>query len=73
MNQQDILLMTKNGCLSAYYGDLVNARVRTRYSLSEELSLLRRRDEAPEAFHAYSAFVEECKAAVAAEIGGCAP
>ncbi len=63
-------LMKKNGCSKAYYGDLVNARIRERYSLSEELSLLRRRDEAPEAFAAYCAYAEAVKAAVRQESEG---
>lgn len=70
MEKQEWMLMKKNGRESAYYGDRVNALVRERYSLSEELSLLRRRDEAPEAFRAYCAYAESCKARAAAEMGG---
>ena len=67
MKNQHCLLMQKCGRADAYYGDRVNALIRERYSLSEELSLLRRRDEAPEAFAAYTAFAEECKRRAKAE------
>ncbi len=55
-------LSAANGTAAQRYGERVNALVRERYTLSEELSLLRRRDTAPEAFAEYSAFAEECKA-----------
>ena len=67
MNDQRYLLMQKCGRADAYYGDRVNTLVRERYSLSEELSLLRRRDESPEAFAIYTAFVEDCKRRAKAE------
>ena len=73
MNDQKRLLMQKCGLESAYYGDRVNALVRERYSLSEELSLLRRRDENPEAFAAYCAYAEACKAQARDESVGGAP
>lgn len=63
-------LSAANGTAERRYGERVNALVRERYSLSEELSLLRRRDEAPKAFAAYSAFAEECKARARAEEEG---
>lgn len=39
----------------------VNDLIRQRYSLSEELSLLRQRDNKPEEFQAYYQYAEECK------------
>ncbi len=73
MKDRNYLLMQKNGVADAYYGDRVNALVRERYSLSEELSLLRRREETPEAFAAYTAYVEACKTKARAETEGGAP
>ncbi|MBO7292996.1 MAG: hypothetical protein J6V07_03580 [Clostridia bacterium] len=70
MNHTHLLIAQKNGATEALYADRVNSLLRARYSLSEELSLLRRRDECPEAFAAYSAFAEECKRAARAEIPG---
>ena len=54
-------LAEANGTKEARYAHRVNSLIRRRYTLSEELSLLRRRDEAPEAFAAYSAYAESCK------------
>lgn len=48
-------------------GDRINDLIRLRYPLSEELSILRRRDEDPEAFRTYYAYAEECKARARAE------
>lgn len=40
----------------------VEARIRTRYSVSQELAILRQRDTKPEEFAEYNAYAEECKA-----------
>lgn len=63
-------LSIANGTLSAEYGALVNKKIRTRYSLSEELAILRKRDEAPDDFAAYNAFAEACKKEAKREIFG---
>lgn len=44
------------------YEELVETLIRERYSLSEELALLRQRDSKAEEFAAYNAYAEECKA-----------
>lgn len=52
------------------YAAEVERMVRMRYSLSDELGLLRQRESKPEEFEAYYAYVEQCKArakAVAAD------
>lgn len=49
------------------YNDRVNDLIRERYSLSEELAILRQRDTKPEEFATYNAFAEECKAKVREE------
>ena len=59
--KQEALLSRANGTENARYAGEVNRLVRERYTLSEELSLLRRRDTAPAAFAEYSAYVEGCK------------
>ena len=43
-------------------GALVDAMIRTRYSVSEEFAVLRQRDTKPDEFAAYNAFAESCKA-----------
>lgn len=51
------------------YGNQVNDLIRRRYSLSEELGILRQKDEKPEEYRAYFAFCEECKAKAKLELG----
>lgn len=63
-------LSQANGTSEKEYGALVNRMLRARYSLSEELSILRRREEDPASFSAYHAFAEECKAKAKAQIYG---
>ena len=43
--------------------------IRQRYTLDDELSIMRQRDTKPEEFNEYNAFVEECKATAKAELG----
>ena len=43
--------------------------IRLRYSVSDEISILRQRDEKPEEFAAYHAYAEECKRAVKEKLG----
>ena len=62
-------LIEPNGAREAIYGERVNALLRKRYSLSEELSILRRRDSAPAEFSAYNAYAEACKATAKEEVG----
>lgn len=70
MTKTERAISRLNGTLTEAYGDAVNRRIRARYSLSEELSLLRQREEKPDEFAAYNAFVEACKRAARAEILG---
>ena len=62
------LLGRLNGTTEEEYGAYVNRLLRTRYSLSEELAILRRREENPEEFATYFAYAEECKARAKAEL-----
>ncbi len=43
------------------YGETVNGLIRRKYTLSEELAILRQRDTKPEEFEAYNAYAESCK------------
>ena len=51
------------------YENAVETMIRKRYTIGNELAILRQRDEKPEEFAAYTAYVEECKAAAKAEAG----
>lgn len=46
------------------YNEEVNSLIREKYSLSEELAILRQRDTKPEEFNEYHAYAEECKSRV---------
>lgn len=46
------------------YDAQVDALIRERYSLSNELAILRQREEKPAEFEAYNAYCEECKTRV---------
>lgn len=43
------------------YGEMVNGLIRRKYTLSEELAILRQRDTKSEEFEAYNAYAESCK------------
>lgn len=43
------------------YGETVNGLIRRKYTLSEELAILRQRDTKAEEFEAYNAYEESCK------------
>lgn len=43
------------------YPKLASALIRTKYSVDDELALLRQAADKPEEFAAYSTFAEECK------------
>ena len=43
--------------------------IRLRYSMSDELAILRQRDEKPEEFASYHAYAEECKKIVKESLG----
>ena len=44
------------------YEQRVVNRIREKYSIDDELAILRQRDSKPEEFAEYNAFVEQCKA-----------
>lgn len=50
------------------YPQLVENKIRTKYSVSAELALLRQRDTKPEEFAEYNAFCELCKASAKTEL-----
>ena len=52
------------------YENRVVELLRKKYSLNQELAILRQRDEKPEEYAAYSAYAEQCKATAKTEILG---
>ena len=52
---------------SVPYDDAVNAKIRERYTESQEFAILRQKDEKPQDYANYYAYCEECKAFVKAK------
>ena len=52
------------------YAQRVVDRIRAKYSVDDELAILRQRDAKPEEFSEYNAFVEQIKAEEKTAIGG---
>ena len=50
------------------YENLIEKKIRAKYSINAELAILRQRDTKPSEFAEYNAFVERCKAEVKAEL-----
>jgi len=48
------------------YSTLIDALVKTRYSISDELGILRQKDANPEEWEEYNEFVEGCKSIIKA-------
>ena len=46
----------------------IESKIRKRYSVGNELAILRQRDDKPEEFAAYNAYVEQCKAEAKEEL-----
>lgn len=56
--------------VQAEYENAVNAKIREKYTLSQELSILRQKDEKSEEYAEYYAYCEQCKTTARAEIYG---
>lgn len=46
---------------STPYDETVNSEIRKKYTVSQEFSILRQRDEKPEEYAEYYSYCEECK------------
>lgn len=61
MTARERRLAQRNGTLDKLYGQEVNRLIRERYTVSDELAILRQRDEKPAEFNEYNLYVEDCK------------
>ena len=61
MGYYTIKLTKLNGTQERHYPTLVTELIRKRYTIDEELAILRQRDEKPEEFAEYNAYAEACK------------
>ena len=51
------------------YEHLVEVKVKERYTLRQEIAIIRQRDRKPEEFAVYDAYVEQCKKDLKQQIG----
>lgn len=70
MNKKEIQLASRNGTLDLLYEQEVNSLIRSKYSISNELAILRQKDAKPAEFAAYNEYVEQCKKDVKAVLYG---
>ncbi|MBE6656261.1 MAG: hypothetical protein E7609_05285 [Ruminococcaceae bacterium] len=70
MTEIEKRLFEKNGKQREGYEQLVERKLRRKYSPGQELSVLRKRDTDPEAFAEYYAYAEQCKADAKKEVYG---
>ena len=61
-------LVLKNILKDKLYPNLVSKLIRERYSIDDEMAILRQRDTKPDEYEAYNAFCEDCKAKARKEI-----
>lgn len=61
-------LVLKNISKDRLYPNLVSRLIRERYSIDDEMAILRQRDTKPDEYEAYNAFCEDCKAKARKEI-----
>lgn len=61
-------LVLKNISKDKLYANLVSKLIRERYSVDDEMAILRQRDTKPEEWETYNTFCEECKAKARKEI-----
>ncbi|MBQ7347819.1 MAG: hypothetical protein IJW55_07665 [Clostridia bacterium] len=50
------------------YEDQIIRKIRKRYTVNQELAILRQRDTKPEEFAKYNSYIEQCKAEVKQEM-----
>lgn len=61
-------LILKNISKDKLYANLVSKLIREKYSVDDEMAILRQKDTKPEEWETYNTFCEECKAKARKEI-----
>ncbi len=70
MTKKQIERLKRNGLIKEAYATLVSQKIKRRYTPSDELALLRQREEKRDEFLAYNEYAEACKAEAKRELGG---
>ena len=68
MDAKKIKMANKLGTLNQERADEINRRIRLKYTMSDELAILRQRDIKPLEFEEYNQYVERVKSDVKREI-----
>ena len=63
-------LILKNISKDKLYANLVSKLIRERYSVDDEMAILRQKETKPEEWETYNTFCEECKVKAKEEIYG---
>ena len=61
-------LILKNISKEKLYANLVSKLIRERYSVDDEMAILRQKETKPDEYETYNSFCEECKAKARKEI-----
>lgn len=69
MDKKKIRLAMLNGNAESIYHELVEEKIRARYTVGEELAIVRQRDRKPQEFAEYDAYCEKCKREAKEELG----
>lgn len=64
MTKKQIKLALLNGKYNQIYEQLIIDAIRQKYSINQELAILRQRDTKPDEYEEYNNYVEQCKANV---------
>ena len=62
MTKKEMKLAILNGKEQLVYEELIIKLIREKYTINQELAILRQRDSKPNAYEIYNNFVEGCKA-----------
>lgn len=63
-------LILKNISKDKLYANLVSKLIRERYSVDDEMAILRQKETKPEEWKEYNSYCEDCKAKAKEEIYG---
>ena len=69
MDKKKIRLARLNGNAQSLYHELVEEKIRARYTVGEELAVVRQRDRKPQEFAEYDSYCEKCKMEAKKELG----
>ena len=69
MDKKKIRLARLNGNPESLYHELVEEKIRAKYAVGDELSIIRQRDRKPQEFAEYYSYCEKCKREAREELG----